>query len=232
MSVFSNELASLCERCGIAITDEQLAKMDICYTVLLRENQKTNLTRILDPDEAALKHFVDSILPCPLFKEGAEVLDVGSGGGFPAIPLAIMRPDLHVTALEASEKKCAYMRLATSECGVDMRIACGRAEELSHGPMREAFDACTARAVASLPILAELTVPFVRVGGLVMLYKADYEEELQSASGAMGQLGIHLQRVMSMPAELLDHHILVFEKGKATPARFPRRYAKIKSAPL
>lgn len=232
MSVFSSELSSLCAQCDIPITEDQLARMDTCYEVLVRENQKTNLTRILDPKEAALKHFLDSILPYGIFKEGSLLLDVGSGGGFPAIPLAIMRPDLHVIALEASEKKCAYMRLAASECGADLQVACGRAEELAHGPMREKYDACTARAVSSLPMLSELTVPFVKPGGLVVLYKADYKEELAASSGAMEQLRIALERVLSMPATLLDHHILVFEKKKATPARFPRRYAKIKSAPL
>lgn len=98
--------------------------------------------------------------------------------------------------------------------------------------MREKYDACTARAVASLSILTELTTPLVKPGGLVVLYKADYAEELEAAKGAVSKLGLRLDDTISMPAELLEHHILVFTKTKPTSAQYPRRYAKIKKSPL
>lgn len=232
MNSFQDHLARLCAQTGIPISSGQLKQMTELYETLLEENAKTNLTRITDPEEAALKHFVDSIVPYAQFSEGAKVIDIGSGAGFPALPLSIMRPDLQITALEAVEKKCAFIRAAAEKCGVRITVLNTRAEEQALGNERASYDACVTRAVANLRVLLELCAPFIRIGGKVYCYKADYAEELAASGTAERKLGLRLKQIMDMPEALLDHHILVFEKIAKTPSAYPRRFAKIKKAPL
>lgn len=232
METFTSHLKQLCNDADLAVTDEQLQKMAAFYNLLISENEKTNLTRITDPAEAALKHFVDSIVPYRIFAENASVIDIGTGPGFPAVPLVIMRPDISMTVVEASEKKCAFVSKAAAYCDLDVRIITGRAEELAMGPEREGYNACVTRAVAALPVLLELCVPFVKPGGLLLCYKADYQEELTASAGAERKLGVRLKSIMDMPVRDLDHHILIFEKIAKTPVAYPRRFAKIKKAPL
>ena len=127
---FTLELKALCEAGGIPITEMQLDQMNVYYDRLRDENEKYNLTALRTPEEAALKHFYDSIVPYSRIPDGASLVDVGSGGGFPGVPLKIMRPDLTVTALEASGKKCAFIEQAARAAGVEVKTINGRAEAL------------------------------------------------------------------------------------------------------
>lgn len=232
MNTFLENLKRLCAEASIPITDTKLDQMDKIYETLVRENEKHNLTRITDPAEAALNHFFDSIIPYKMLEENGKTLDVGSGAGFPALPLAVMRPDVTMTALESVQKKCGHIELAAQDAGIQLQVLCGRAEELGAQDLRESFDDCVTRAVAALPVLVELTAPFVRVGGRLFYYKAAYKDELEAAQGGARKLGIELKDILSMPGSELEHHILVFEKEHSTPTQYPRRYARIRKSPL
>lgn len=232
MSTFLESFERLCTDASIPLSEEQKTKMNTLYDVLVRENQKHNLTTVTDPEQAALRHFFDSIVPYKLLKENGLTLDVGSGAGFPCLPLAVMRPDVSMSALESVQKKCGHIALAAEEARIHVQVICERAEEAAGGPLRESFDDCVTRAVAALPILVELTAPFVKVGGKLFFYKADYEEELKQAKSGARKLGIVMRDVMPMPGEHLGHSILVFEKTEKTPEAYPRRYARIRKSPL
>lgn len=229
---FTTELKALCAAGGIAISDAQVDQMNIYYERLQAENEKYNLTALNTPEEAALKHFYDSIIPAAVIPPDATLVDVGSGGGFPGVPLKIMRPDLSVTALEASEKKCRFIETAAREAGVEVRTVNGRAEEEALGPLREAFDVLTARAVAALPVLIEVTSALVRPQGMLLYYKADYEAELEASRGGMRELNLRFDQALPLPSGGLAHFVLVFTKTNPAPDKYPRRYAQIKKRPL
>lgn len=230
MSTFLKRLDQLCRQADIHLSDQQNRQMNTLYEVLVRENKKHNLTTVTDPEDAALRHFFDSIIPYKLLKQSGSTLDVGSGAGFPVLPLAVMRSDVRFSALESVQKKCGHIDLAAKEAGLTVNVICGRAEEQAE--LRETFDDCVTRAVAALPILVELTAPFVQVGGKILYYKADYEQELNDASGGINKLGLRLKEVIPMPYGGLNHSILVFEKISVTPSQYPRRYARIRKSPL
>lgn len=229
---FTTELQALCAAGGIPISDRQLEQMDTYYEKLRAENEKYNLTALSTPEEAALKHFFDSIIPYNIIPQGASLVDVGSGGGFPGVPLKIMRPDLQVTAIEASQKKCAFIETAAREAGVEVRAISARAEEEAQGELRESFDVLTARAVAALPTLIEVTSVLVKPEGMLLYYKADYEEELKASANGMKLLNLTFEKAIPLPAGGLAHYVLVFRKTGPAPTGYPRRYAQIKKKPL
>lgn len=229
---FTMELKALCAAGGVSISDEQLSQMNTYYEILVEENQKYNLTALSTPEEAALKHFYDSIVPCSIIPQDASLVDVGSGAGFPGVPLKIMRPDLQVTALEASQKKCAFIEKAAKAAGVEVRTLVSRAEDEAQGELRESFDVLTARAVAALPILIEVTSALVRPGGMLLYYKADYQQELAASAEGMRLLNLTFDQAMPLPSGGLAHFVLVFRKTESAPDKYPRRYAQIKKSPL
>ena len=212
---------------------------DFC-TFLLTENEKYNLTAIRDPGEAILRHFADSVAASGLIPRGAQVLDVGCGGGFPSVPLAVCRPDLTVTALDATAKKVRFVEQAAARIGaVNLTARVGRAEELARDPaLRERFDAVTARAVAELRVLAELCLPFVRVGGVFVALKGSRAaEEEAAASAAVQTLGGRDEGIRSLilkeqGREPLSHAALCIRKVRSSPQAYPRAYAQIRKKPL
>ena len=211
---------------------------------LLAFNAHTNLTAITDDDGILLKHFLDSVTAAPLLPMGAAVLDVGTGGGFPALPLAIVRPDLSVTAMDSTAKKLAFSEKMREVLGLSGIVTlCARAEEAAHGPMREQFDAVTARAVAALPVLAEWCVPFVRPGGIFIAMKSKgAEEEKAAAARAVKLLGGAFEgetqlSLRGLPAadgtrEEQERVLLLIRKTGKTPREYPRENRKIKKSPL
>lgn len=230
MNTFLTRLEELCSQAGISLSERQKEQMGTLYDVLVKENQKHNLTTVTDPQDAALRHFFDSIIPYKQLRESGRTIDVGSGAGFPVLPLAVMRPDISFSAIESVHKKCTHIELAARAAGLEVTVICGRAEE--HRELREAFDDCVTRAVAALPLLVELTAPLVRVGGKVLYYKADYQEELDAAEGGIKKLGLRLGEIVPMVFGDLNHSILIFEKVSPTPSQYPRRYARMKKSPL
>ena len=229
---FKLELQKLCAAGDIPITEQQLEQMYTYYCRLKEENEKYNLTALTTPEDAALKHFYDSIVPCSIIPPDTSLVDVGSGGGFPAAPIKIMRPDISVTAMEASQKKCTFIEMAARSAGIEIQTINARAEEESQGERRETFDVLTARAVSSLPMLIEITSALVRPGGMLLYYKADYAQELKAAGEGLRTLQLIFDRAIPLPSETLAHFVLVFRKEGAAPSSLPRRFAQIKKKPL
>ncbi len=206
---------------------------------LLSENEKYNLTAIKTVDGVVENHIFDSVLPAMLIPEGASVLDVGSGGGFPSLPLAIVRPDLRITALDATEKKVEYIRTTAELLKLaNVSSLCGRAEELSAegSPLRESFDVVIARSVASLAVLSELCVPFLFVGGKFIAMKSESAaHEAKEAENALYLLGCVQKCELIKPYSIspkTDKLFITTTKRSKTPVKYPRKYAQIKKKPL
>lgn len=211
---------------------------------MLRVNGYMNLTAVTDPEEIAVKHYADCASIADLPAAGVRVCDVGAGAGFPTLPLAILRPDLQITAVDSTEKRMRYVAQTAALLGLaGVSVQTGRAEELGKkAEFREAYDFVTARAVAPLNILCELCLPLVRVGGCFCALKAaGGREELELAENAAAVLGAKVSQVRefsladpsgTVGEDALKRMLIVFEKTDSTPAKYPRRYARIQSDPL
>ena len=163
---------------------------------------------------------------------GKRLIDVGCGAGFPGVPIAIASPTTSVTLLDSLGKRMAWLETVLPQLGVNAECVTARAEE-AVATCRESYDFASSRAVARLNILLELTAPFVKVGGAVLAMKgAAAEEELQEAKNAISKLGLKVEKVHHFPIDGADHAVIVLRKVKPTPSQYPRRYAKIKQAPL
>ena len=217
-----------------ALTDEQVQKFILYRELLLEWNDKFNLTAITDPDEIEEKHFIDSLLAMNYidFSKGS-LLDVGSGAGFPGVPLAIANPKLKVTLLESNGKKINFLNEVKSKlCLENISVVNGRAEDLKQ---REYFDFVTARAVKQLNILAELTLPFIRAHGLLVAYKgSNAENELDEAKSALRKLNSSLKFIKSykLPFSQDSRKLLVISKTKPCQKKYPRNYSEIVKQPL
>ena len=203
---------------------------------LLETNKVMNLTAITDPTEVATLHFLDSAALLKLADfNGKRVVDVGTGAGFPGMPLRILEPSIRLTLLDSLGKRIHFLQGVCDQLGfADVACVHARAEEFA-AQHRETFDIATSRAVASLPLLAELSLPLVKVGGYFLPMKAvDSDEELSSAARAISILGGRLKEVKDyrIPGTEVTHRLVVIEKVKPSPAKYPRAFAKIKKAPL
>ena len=212
------------------------------YTLMqhmLEVNKSMNLTAIKDERAVILRHFADSLTVEPFLPQNASVIDSGCGAGFPCLPLAICRPDLSITALDSTEKRIHYVK-STAELlkRLNFSAVAMRAEEGAHNAAyREKYDVCTARAVAALPILAELCLPYVRAGGSFIAMKATKgEDELNAARNGIKKLGgeiVNLHRITLRDGAEAEERILIeIKKVRATPSDLPRAYAKICKKPL
>ncbi len=226
-------MKKLFEDFNIFITDEQLNKFEKYYQLLVFYNQKFNITAITERDEVYKKHFVDSLLGVDKIK-GKRLIDIGSGGGFPAIPLKIYNENLDVTLVEATGKKCEFLRTVIHELQLKgAQVINDRAELLvKKDGFRESFDVCTARAVARLNTLLEYCMPFVKVGGQFVAYKGDATEELIEAENAVKVLGGKV-----VDNKLIDFYgakrqIVVIDKIKHTENKYPRGNGKERKNPL
>ena len=223
------------EAMGLPCTDEALLRFRIYYDLLEERNRVMNLTAIQGEDETAIKHFLDSAAVLQRFSLGsAQVIDVGSGAGFPGLPLKILAPEMRLTLLDAQQKRVDFLAEVCAALGfADVQCLHARAEE--SGTLRERFDFATARAVARLNLLSELCLPFVKVGGAFLALKGPgASEELAEASGALRKLGGKEETVCeyALPGEETHHNIVVLRKTAPTPKQYPRRYAQMKKSPL
>ena len=200
---------------------------------VVKQNEVMNLTAITEPDQVAKLHLLDSlsVLKCEDLK-GKTLIDVGCGAGFPGVPLKIGCPELKLTLLDSLGKRMNWLESTLPKLGVEARYITARAEE-AVTERREQYDFATSRAVARLNILLELTAPYVKVGGAVLAMKGSAgREELAECKNAIRQLGLKLEKVHEFPMDGTNHMVIVLRKIAPTPAKFPRRYAKIKASPL
>lgn len=207
------------------------------YAAMLKEyNQKYNLTSITDEDGILYKHFYDSMAGIGCFRENATVMEVGSGGGFPSIPLKIVRGDLRFTLLESTGKKCDFLRAVIEALKLDhVEVVNRRAEEVARdNRYRERYSVCCARAVARLNTLAEYCLPFVEKGGVFLAYKGDAAEEVKEAQNAVCVLGGKGAQCVpySLPHGMGERTLVQIEKIKYTPPQYPRGHGKERSKPL
>lgn len=205
--------------------------------LLVETNKQTNLTAITDEQGIILKHFVDSAAISRHIPQGSSVLDVGCGAGFPSVPLAIVRRDLAITALDSTGKKIDFVLSAKKNLGLDnLAAVCARAEEYI-GQARESFDVCTSRAVARLNVLSELCVPFVKVGGLFVAMKSDKgAEEAKEAEIGIKKLGAVPTKMFASRLACgdvaIEREIRIYKKLGLTPSQYPRKYSQILKKPL
>ena len=206
---------------------------------LLRENDRINLTAITAPHDVALKHIADSICISPHIARGAVLLDVGSGAGFPALPIAIVRPDITVYALDSTAKKTDFILRAAAFLELqNVRVITARAEEAARdGAYRETFDVVTARAVSELNILCELCSPFLKQGGRFIAMKADAPaREIADAESALRPLHLEIEKQLPLTLqnerEQINRTLILINKTAPTPNIYPRANAKIKKQPL
>lgn len=198
------------------------AAFDRYAEILTERNEKVNLTAITDPDEIRVKHFTDSLAAIELIKTGATVLDIGSGAGFPGIPLKIARDDISVTLLDSVNKKVAFMNDVIADLGLkNIEAVHARIEDFPH---KGEFDVAVSRAVAELTTLAEYALPFVKVGGTFVAYKSEKAEaEAAAAGNAVALLGGRLREIREVNvAPGLTRKLIVVDKIDPTPLKYPR----------
>lgn len=237
MTLFSSLYARTLTEAGLDayILPEFAEKFEVLYRRLTETNEKFNLTAITDPEGVILRHFADSLTAEPLIGNSGSVLDVGCGGGFPTLPLAIVHPDTAYTALDSTAKKLTFVDAVSKELNLPVRTVAGRAEELAALPEhRECYDLIVSRAVARLNILAELCLPFAKVGGrFVALKGADGESELAEATVGIGKLGGRVMCVRAFTLLNAGERVLIeIEKISPTPKEYPRAFGRIKKRPL
>ena len=218
---------------GIDITNEQYEKFEKYYQLLVFYNEKFNITAITEKREVFIKHFLDSVINLKKLTSG-KLIDVGSGGGFPVIPIKIINRDLQVVMLEATGKKCQFLNEVIKELNLtNAQVINNRAEILAKDELyREQFDYCTARAVARLNTLSEYCLPFVKVGGEFIAHKGDSKEEVLEAKKAFEILGAKLENLQEFELFGAKRSIITIKKIKNTPLKYPRGNGKERKNPL
>jgi len=216
---------------GLSLSDYMISQFDAYRVFLQEENEKYNLTAITDTEEIWIKHFADSILGASQLPIGADVCDIGSGAGFPSLPLKISRPDIHVTLVDSLTKRINFTKTLCDKINVEASFFHDRAEDFSK-THSERFDVATARAVAPLPILLEYTAQIVKIGGIVLAYKTDESEASQSEK-ASKILGLNFERAVNyILPDGGKRCLLIYRKLRTTPSNYPRGQNKPRKQPL
>lgn len=236
MSVYREILSAECAELGIDLNEEAIKRFEIYAEYLVEYNKNVNLTAIVEPCDIAHKHFVDSLL---FFKavdlpQGASVIDVGTGAGFPGVVLKIARPDIKLTLMDSLNKRLVFLNSLMEKLGLEAEIIHSRAEDGAKPPLREGFDFATARAVAALPTLSEYCMAYVKKGGFFVALKgAMAKEEIVAAKKAIQILGGDKPTLVELETEALGSRgIVVVKKVSPTPPKYPRPSAKIAKQPL
>lgn len=234
---FKNKMIELSKKINIDITDEQLKKFYRYMDLLLEWNEKINLTAITETDEVILKHFIDSMTVFKYLVESKNIIDVGTGAGFPGIPIAIMNQNKNITLLDSLNKRINFLNEVCSELKINnIKTYHGRAEEFGHNKQhREKYDIAISRAVANMTTLVEYLIPFIKVGGRCICMKGnDIEEELEQAKFAIKELGGKIEKVerFNLPNSDMERNIIIITKIKETPNRYPRKAGMPSKMPL
>ena len=223
---------------GIDANDIQIKQLLSFMEILLDANKKINLTSIKEPGEFISKHIIDSLvmLSRDYVFDGVKIMDLGTGGGFPGIPLKILYPEIQLTLVDSVRKKLNFIDLAAKQLNLHVELVHERAENLGKNKKyREKYDIVISRAVANMQVLVELCLPLVKVGGLMISSKGPrYAEELKSTENALNILGSQVKTIKDciIPFAELERHIIVIEKEKVTPAIYPRKPGMPNKNPL
>lgn len=218
---------------GIELSNEQIRQLDRFAVLLVETNKSINLTRIVEPRQIVTAHYLDSFayLAAHQLRQGACVIDVGTGPGFPGVPIRIVRPDLDMTLLDSSKKKLKFVERAATEIGIEATLVHARAEDAGRASAhRECYDVAVTRALADMKTLAELCLPLVKVGGALIANKSeDAGDEIDAARPIIGQLGGRISEIarITIPRTDITRRLVVITKVRSTPPEFPRAYAKI-----
>ena len=218
---------------NLSLFEERQEKLCAFARAMVSKNEVMNLTAITEDTQVAKLHLLDSLtVLCCADLRGKSLIDVGCGAGFPGVPLAIACPEASITLLDSLGKRVKWLEQTLPQLGIEAECVTARAEE-AVAARRETYDFATSRAVARLNILLELTAPYVKVGGAVLAMKgAAAKEELSECTGAIRKLGLQLEEVREFPVDGTAHAVIILRKIAPTPKQYPRRYAKIKQAPL
>lgn len=219
------------QQTNIVLSDAMQSQLQIYCDYLCEENEKYNLTAITEHDEVYVKHFADSMLGSVCIPQNASLCDVGSGAGFPSLPLKIARPDISVTLVDSLEKRINFTKTLCDKLDISAEFHHDRAEDFAKSHS-EQFDVATARAVAALPILLEYVAQIVKIEGIVLAYKTD-EREIQTVTNACKILGLTFERSHKFVLpDGSNRCLLVFRKNARTPAKYPRGQNKPRKQPL
>lgn len=237
MEDIRNLLISSAGEYGIEVTSAQAESFQKYMELLVEWNEKINLTAIIEPQEIVVKHFLDSILLLNYLKipNDAKLVDIGTGAGFPGLPLKIMQPALGLTLLDGLNKRLIFLKTVLEELHLSAELVHARAEEGGRQPeYRAKYDFATARAVAPLNLLCEYCLPFLKIGGIFVAMKGpNLDEELESSRKAISLLGCELQSVQEFVLPGGDGRSLVLvQRTKPLPELYPRHGSKIKQSPL
>ena len=239
MTEYKALLSDCCMQMGVPLSEQQTEQFMTYLSLLLEWNERMNLTAITEKRDVVLKHFADclSLIPAIPSWDGLRVIDVGTGAGFPGIPIKIARPAVEMTLLDSLQKRIGFLEEVVEQLGLDS-VSCihSRAEDGGQNPVyREQYDFCVSRAVANLAVLSEYCLPFVKIGGrLAALKGPDAEQEVEQAAGALEKLGGRLTEIqdVTIPHTDLSHKLVLIEKIAPTPKQYPRKAGKISKAPL
>lgn len=234
---FSNKIISQSKMLDIELTDEQIEKLYKYMKLLLEWNEKINLTAITDEDEIIQKHFIDSFTVSKYIKLSQKVIDVGTGAGFPGIPLKIIRDDIDITLLDSLNKRINFLQIVIEELNLKNIIAIhSRVEEFGkNAKYRESFDISVSRAVANLSTLTEYLLPLIKIDGISICMKgSNISEEIQNSKKAINVLGGNIKNIdeFCLPNSDIIRNIIIIEKKTKTPSKFPRKPGVPSKEPL
>ena len=218
----------------LQLEEDRCRKLCEFGAAMVKQNEVMNLTGITESSQVAKLHLLDSltVLACQDLR-GKSLIDVGCGAGFPGVPLAIACPETKITLLDSLAKRMNWLETVLPQLGVDNAVCVTARAEEEVTKCRETYDFATSRAVARLNILLELTAPYVRIGGAVLAMKGSAaREELEEAKSAISKLGLQVEAVRDYTIDGAVHSVIVLRKVRPTPPKYPRRFAKIKQAPL
>ncbi len=236
---FSEIVAQGCENWDLPITPQAISRMEAFSDALIEKNRVMNLTAVTEPEEIALRHMLDCLFLLTVTEfQGKKVLDIGCGAGFPTMPLKCYDPSFDITPLDSTGKRIQFIQDSCDALNIPITPVTGRAEEyIQKKGVRESFDIVVSRAVAPLNVLAELCIPYLKVGGLFLPLKsknAAAEQEIDQGRSAIRALGATLEGAKEYEIRGMDHphQILIIRKTAHTMGQYPRRYAKISANPL